>query len=227
MRPGDSKVGGMPHAPPGFEWPYTRKTPLAFVAQINCAEIAHPDFPARGLLLFFYDNRGWGYSPNDEGFIRVVYCPATEDLCERHAPEVLRRRLWGLLGRYTVPRVYREARLRFEPGLSLPTIERGLLQFDDDGVEEAYGELLEAMQGNRFIQIGGFPSPLQSDDMESSIAGMTGRGKAEDWAMVLQVYDDARTDMTWGDAGKLHFFCHLDDLRRRDFSKCWMELQCG
>jgi uncharacterized protein YwqG len=45
--------------------------------------------------------------------------------------------------------------------------------------------------------------------------------------MILEISDDRRTDMMWGDAGILHFFCHVDDLESRVFSRCWMQVQCG
>lgn len=224
---GDSKVGGLPHARNSFEWPFFTNAPLEFVAQINCAQCGSPHLPDKGLLLFFCDWRYGGYSLKEAGFIRVIYYPDMSGLSTRPSPQIRRPRLWGLLGHTIQPRIYQEASLTFEAGVSLPDPERDLLPLSDEETMEAYCELKAEMEETRFIQIGGFPNPVQTDDMEPSIAKMTGRGTPEDWILILEVYDDSRTDMMWGDAGKLHFFCHIEDLKSLDFSRCWMQMQCG
>jgi hypothetical protein len=57
IAPGASKLGGHPDLPPGVAWP-TWHEPLAFLGQINLAEVAPHDregaLPAQGLLSFFY-----------------------------------------------------------------------------------------------------------------------------------------------------------------------------
>jgi len=57
---GQSKVGGRPDLPAGFEWPHEEDdddAPLGFVAQIDLAEVAPHDLdhalPERGMLWFF------------------------------------------------------------------------------------------------------------------------------------------------------------------------------
>jgi uncharacterized protein YwqG len=222
-----SKVGGNPHVPVGFQWPFFKEFPLEFVAQINCAEFTYPNFPNKGLLLFFQDNQHWGYSPKDAGFIRVIYYPDVMELQEIPTPVIYRKRLWGIFGHQALPRVYKEAKLVLRQGISLPSIERGLIALSDEGTEDAYCEVKEELQEGRFVQIGGFPNPVQNDGMEAEIAQMTSRGSAEDWIMILEVYCDKKTDMMWGDAGRIHFFCHIDDLKNQDFSRCWMQMQCG
>jgi len=224
---GASKAGGQPHTPDSFQWPFFRDTPLEFVAQVNCSEANAPELPDHGLLLFFYDNRHGGYSLKEEGFIRVFYSETLKGLRETPPPQIRKPRLWGLLGTAVLPVTYRETALTFQPAASLPDPERNLVPLADDGIFEAYCEIKAELQDDRFIQIGGFPNPVQSDDMQPAIAGMTGRGAPEDWVMILEVYNDARTDMMWGDDGRIHYFCHQADLDRRDFSRCWMQMQCG
>jgi hypothetical protein len=55
-----SRLGGMPHAPPGWSWPLCETEPLFFLGQINCAELqgipAAEKLPPSGLLAFFADH---------------------------------------------------------------------------------------------------------------------------------------------------------------------------
>ena len=58
---GASKVGGLPDLPEGIEWPAWHE-PMAFLAQVNLAEVAPHDaeqvLPDHGLLSFFYETDG-------------------------------------------------------------------------------------------------------------------------------------------------------------------------
>jgi hypothetical protein len=55
-----SRLGGMPHAPPGWSWPLCETEPLFFLGQINCSELqgipAAENLPPSGLLAFFADH---------------------------------------------------------------------------------------------------------------------------------------------------------------------------
>ena len=94
---GQSKYGGKPHLPEGFEWPRYRfeekgkseDRPLSFLAQFNLAEI-HPFdadklLPSTGRLYFFYEmaSMKWGFDPKDKGCSRVLY---VEDATAKLAP---------------------------------------------------------------------------------------------------------------------------------------------
>ena len=87
---GRTRLGGVPDAPDGFQWPTRLRTgvrygdrieagaPLSFVAQINLAELppvdgAEPQLPTRGMLWFFYDARFLTYDAEDADGFRVVY----------------------------------------------------------------------------------------------------------------------------------------------------------
>lgn len=56
-KPATTRFGGSPDVPAGFKWPMRGKTPLAFVAQFRCEELAKFDLekklPARGLISIF------------------------------------------------------------------------------------------------------------------------------------------------------------------------------
>ena len=73
FRLGQSKVGGLCHLPPDFTWPVFDGDPLAFIAQINLAELprceASAVLPDKGVLYFFYadGSEAWGYRLEDQG----------------------------------------------------------------------------------------------------------------------------------------------------------------
>ena len=90
---GESRIGGLPDVPPGFEWPRWEPdqrrpnkfpwprtagpTPLGFISQLDMSQIPAIDLnlPQSGWLFFFYDriDEPWGYDPYDRGGCRVVY----------------------------------------------------------------------------------------------------------------------------------------------------------
>jgi hypothetical protein len=56
---GDSKIGGFPHLPMGFEYPQEENYYYEFVAQVNLSDLATcdiPGFPTSGMLYFFIDD---------------------------------------------------------------------------------------------------------------------------------------------------------------------------
>jgi uncharacterized protein YwqG len=223
---GGSKVGGFPHVPEGFSWPQFRGEPLQFIAQIDCSELRLADLPAEGLLLFFYDGASWGEWIELKGFIHVEYVPTASGLNVVEPPYLPVKRMWGLLGSYQLPRVYKEARISLREDLSLPPPFEGALTFQNDD-EAAYCEVAGEFADDRFIQIGGFPNPVQTDDLEETTAQITGRGRPEDWVLVLEVGSGRNTGMEWGDGGTIHYLAHIDDLRARVFSDMWLQAQCG
>ena len=63
----DSKIGGTPYIPNGFEYPYSKSNPeqpLKLLAQINFADVPHMrDFPEKGILQIYInpaDDRYYG-----------------------------------------------------------------------------------------------------------------------------------------------------------------------
>ena len=106
---GASKVGGHPDLPQDIEWPAWHE-PMAFLAQVNLAEVAPHDtehaLPQSGLLSFFYETDGeplyaelWGrpqpgraedYPSTDSRAWRVLYFPEGRSPLRRHPPGVAR-----------------------------------------------------------------------------------------------------------------------------------------
>src|SRR5262245_50679165 len=92
IHPGQSRIGGIPDLPVGFEWPRFKGRSLSFIAQLDLAEITRQttvlSLPAQGSLCFFYDSeqRTWGFDPEDRGSARVAYFP--EDVTKLNRVQV-------------------------------------------------------------------------------------------------------------------------------------------
>ena len=244
---GFSKFGGLPLLPPDANWPEWNGKPLAFLAQIDLAEInaCLPSFlPKSGCLYFFYDQQQstWGFDPKDAGSWRVLYTTTSrEHLAQRPAPA-------GLDKDY----IYKEKlvvphRLDILPDAGAITEQRNF--FDDDRNIDSYCEFREMVfEKLPHHQMLGHPSPIQSPDMELEcqvvsngiyVGGPEGGGKGygeprvetlkagvSDWKLLLQLDTDDGTGWMWGDCGTLYFWIREQDAARADFSNVWMILQC-
>ena len=238
-----SRLGGVPDLPEGFQWPHWKNAPLAFLAQIDLAEIgqqsALPDLPDQGMLHFFYDQEQstWGFHPDDRGSWRVFYSRDSAELRRTDPPAAVAQH-----GRFD------EQRVEFREVMTYPSLERlseQPLQVSDETWDE-----IDTLQGRDFKdlprhQLGGLPNPVQGDAMELECqlashgidvggpAGYTSpeaqalKSGAADWVLLLQLDTDDDTGMMWGDVGTLYFWIRTADLEARKFSDCWMVLQCS
>ena len=159
----DSYFGGMPRVPPNFDWPTKDNYPLAFVGQLHCRDIDLVPSDD-GDLLFFYDNRHWGYKPKDVGHAIVTHVHADIDRYEPDLPTGTVPALFGLTKKRVSPKRYQRVDIQFAPSVSYPWYERKLLTFPDDVADECYLEFCCSVRHD--IQIGGYPSPIQTDFME-------------------------------------------------------------
>jgi uncharacterized protein DUF1963 len=89
--PGDagrSRLGGAPDVPPGFAWPVWNGRALAFLGQVDLADVAAVEpatgLPPEGLLLFFFDldERPSGLAPAHRGSCRVVHVAGPAEALE-------------------------------------------------------------------------------------------------------------------------------------------------
>lgn len=48
----------------------------------------------------------------------------------------------------------------------------------------------------------------------------------DDWLLLFQMSSDKEQKWLFGDCGKLYFYIKKDDLKNRDFSNVWYNLQC-
>ncbi len=216
VSPGSSKLGGRPDLPVGMEWPCADGHALAFIAQVNLAELAPHDhrheLPHEGLLLFFLDLDDW-----ESG--RVLYTEAGAELEARDFPEALEEELR-----------LAERALSFAP-VSMPTNDPSewdmkpyvaLYQGDEDAAMDAYCELRaqyigykDADESGTFLL--GAPDTLQ---------GELDTAPGERLLFQLASFEDARGELMVGDCGNVYFLIHENDLAARDFSRVRVEMQC-
>lgn len=246
---GESRFGGLPDVPLGFQWsrwdvPQRRdlfgavsresrkNAPLDFIAQIRLSDLRAIDFdsplPATGYLYFFYDmqSQPWGYDPVDARGSRVLYvADETTELARLDAPV-------GVTEGTSEP-----CALVFEPQWTLPHDWQG----GDD-----YWELQGRLAGNSdktIHRILGHPQIIQNPmELECQLAShgidcgtSSGYQSAEaqdlaegapDWRLLLQVDSDSQLDWCWGDAGRIYYWIKEQDLARRKFDETWLILQC-
>lgn len=237
---GTSRLGGLPDLPDEIDWPTWNGVPLAFIAQINVAEGEPFDLeeclPKSGMLYFFYEaaRQTWGYDPKDSGSCRVLFYEGpVSDLTRRKAP-----------GDLPSECAFPMQAVLLEPEMLLPSwpsidIERLALSDDE---QERYFDLIDALRPQAPLHwLLGHPDQIQNEmQLECQLASngiycgdATGHHDprravlektATDWRLLLQV--DSDEHMTWGDVGHIYFWIRKQDLEERDFSNCWLILQC-
>ena len=247
---GESKIGGVPHLPEGFDWPTYDGVPLYFVAQINLARLpdckAAEQLPRSGILYFFYEGGYvWGFDPQDAGAAVVRHYDGD--------PSALHPR--------TMTNAEGESRV-FEPpcAVTFSVVSELPTDADDvdmaavlDGVaEEERGkataliqECLEADEPAEGIinKLFGWPNLIQGEFFTESHLASNGIyagdgetledpaavGFAEqvsDWILLFQMDSDENAGMMWGDVGRLYYTMKKSDLAARKFDKIWFSMQC-
>lgn len=227
--------------PAHMEWPVWKDKPLAFLAQLDLAELhaVLPSFlPAAGCLFFFYDQEQgvWGFDPGDADGWRVLYAEGDRTEWTEHAapPGLADDAVYA-------PKPVAPVRIELLPDSQM--LPNDVFDWDRDG--EAYGELRDKVFGGQIRhQVLGYPSPVQNADMEEECqfaANGINVGTAEgykdprvpalkagaaEWKLLLQLDTDDDTGWMWGDVGTLYFWVRESDARAGDFSKVWMVFQC-
>ncbi len=223
-----SRLGGMPHAPPGWSWPTCETEPLFFLGQINCAELrgipAADKLPPSGSLAFFADHDALNGRDlyGEEGFA-VFHWTNLDQLAPATPPiEVLK--------------VLPLCALTFRPLIDLPDFFSGVLgpldRLGDDGW--AYSDLLDQLRNhgvpelswNRISQskLFGWPHWVQNEIDEM---GSPDDPNGLRLLLQLDTYTDGKKWAEWGDAGTLYFLIRDADLAARRFDRCEFEMQCG
>lgn len=235
---GQSKLGGQPDLPGSYEWPKTKDDEsLSFLAQLNCAELMAYDqdglLPKKGLISFFYcsDQEAWGFDPNDRDQFKVIYTEPIGNLVRMDLPDDLDDHA-----------IFKTNQIIFDSSLSLPGWEHesieGMLSDDetDHYIEISSGSENQLLGYANCVQepmelecqlvtngiFCGDPSGYEDPRRKELEEGI------EDWILLFQLNsDDDKTGMMWGDEGKLYFWIRKQDLKNRNFDKCWCILQCS
>lgn len=225
LRPGQSRLGGLPDLPGDVVWPTANGKPLPFVAQVNLAEIEEnvAEMPTSGVLYFFYDaGLPQPEQPQFSGGWKVVYY-AGNPAALKPSP-----RPKGL----EAVAVFKQCAMSFWHEYCLPDdfVLNGLLTNGDrTRYDEQALSAYEQSVGDVSHRLGGYPDVLQEemepqcqqalDDRSGGrVAGQQGDlAKARDWMLLLQVDSDDDAGMRWGSGGRLYFWIRRQDLQARDF----------
>ena len=254
LRPEASKIGGKPFLPADFSWPvFAQKDegverPLAFLCQVNLAEVPLPEgenrLPARGMLSFFYECESFcgGFDPEDEGGARVFYFEDLTDFVATALPEALDEA-------YRMP----EIQLGFRRENSYPGFEEFCVLSDLDCTWNEYDAALESLgvdtqENSEKHKLLGYADLIQGEilsecemvkrglycgDAESyqntpkdELADI--RRQAREWTLLLQLGTIAKDEFEWmfGDCGMIYYYIKKEDLAQKRFEKGWFSVQC-
>jgi uncharacterized protein YwqG len=244
LKPGSSKLGGVPDLPEGTAWPECNGVPMALLAQLRLQDIALYDpegrLPKSGILYFFYETKDqkWGFDPQDRGHWKVVYYDG--DLAGLRAaipPNALPKESR-----------FRVCRLTFSNEITLPSwdseaIKRLKLSQEDceryvafPGASCGEGQTIhrlfghpEQIQGNMQLECQcAFHGLYMGDSSGYDDPRRPALEKgASDWQLLLQIdSDEDNLGAMWGDTGRVYFWIRQQELKKRDFSNVWLVLQC-
>jgi uncharacterized protein YwqG len=191
------------------------------------------------MLSFFYDTDPehgvWGFDPKHRSGWSVLYSPPDVDLQVVSFPEDLPRE-----ARFAEVPLHPHEELTFAPcdsygvdRLGMPLEQKYVLE-DIDALD--HDPPIHRLLGN--------PDPIQADmQLECQLASSgiylgdasghrDPRHKelepgAAEWRLLLQIDSDDAAGMMWGDVGRIYWWIRERDLRQRDFTRCWLILQCS
>lgn len=205
---GATKLGGSPDLPEGTPWPSRDGRPMAFLAQLDLAEVApHAtggQLPPAGLLSFFCST----VELVEEGAGQVIYTDAEEPLRRLESPSEL------------------PAEERFAPAPLQPAADLTGAPYQSQALEQLgmsweqrshYGELLGQEFGPPVHRMLGHPEIVQNDPRDETDRKLH---------LLLQVDSEDRTGMMWGDLGRLYWWIAPEDLEARRFDRCLLDFQC-
>jgi uncharacterized protein YwqG len=241
---GLSRLGGAPDLNEGFAWPQWNERPLAFLGQLNLADVSRfpccAPLPQSGLLSFFYDQdqQTWGFDPKDRGSWLVHF---EQDLTGlRSAKES-----GAVPSAPFAPCSLIPTEILTLPAPNSLTVET----LDPSAADRAkYYDILDGWDEDSGDgpkhQLVGHPAPVQGEMQLQCQLVANGlycgdpsgyedpraaslRAGANDWRLLLQLDSDDNAEMMWGDCGSLYFWLTEDALRRQAFAESWMILQCA
>lgn len=222
---GNHRFGGLPDLPPGISYPSfidgnEQKKGLQFIAQINCAAIAHlQDYlPGTGILYFFIKDQE-AMEP-----MVLYYDGDSNELQSAKELAIETEFIYDDRGLYTPFK----AEAGKYPGI--PNMyNAGSLYPELAGMENLYDETEQLEKGLK----AGPVSPVHS--MNAYVFKQHGtpemeavgnkRGKPEEWMVLLRVSSDNNPGFNFWDAGEIYFVIHKSDLEKKDFSNVYCGLE--
>lgn len=224
-----------------------KSRPLMFMMQINCSDIKKFDIenelPNMGILYFFYEmeSQRWGFDPEDKGSAVVYYYDGDcSGLNATSWPEDLSKE-------YRLP----DHSIVFTSRYNVPSYEEynicdqgDMISWDDyDENRELYGYGSQEEYNHKLL---GYADLIQGEMLTECQLTSNGIycGNSEgyhsekakqlssdrkDWILLAQISSIMNEDfeLMFGDCGSIYFYIKKDDLKRNNFDKSWMILQCG
>jgi len=223
---GMSKVGGRPHLPKSVAWPEAEGKPMAFLGQVNFAELVLLDheglFPKKGIVYFFLEANDNELPYDIHERSQVIFTPEAENLERRLYPDKLPE-----YARFQI------CDLRFRESYTLPSLADpriAALQLSEKDIQLLghFNEEVAKVTGRSLLSddwILGEPYALQHDVFEEWVKW--GGGKPEEYELLLQVgFMDYNTNLfDFGDAGVAYWGIRKEDLQNQAFEKTVLTCQ--
>lgn len=224
--------------PSGVSWPAVEGRPLAFVAQLDLAELASAGgalgLPSSGSLCFFYDYEGYS---TEEPTACVLHFPNETPVRSVPIPDA-------------VPEGYRLP-LNLVTYSYLPTLNfsklggnfTNIATAEESALLDEYHKQCEIEDVAPYHQVGGLAGSIQNEvELNFEARARLIRGQEEwpdtvdeeqqmhqeareNWLLLLQLDSDPEADLFWGDEGRLFFGLRREDWMKADFSKALAEEQ--
>lgn len=239
---GESYIAPIPSVPKNFKWPHNHQLPLAFLAQINCKDLAPHDtenlLPKEGILYFFYEMKEMLLNEKgNQGCARVVYSNVPNNQLYFHkdstrfinGAHLLRQRKLKFHSKNSMPNF--EEACRMDPSIALSNSEtynytcwnykRNLKK-----KEENYDEMVQFF-GNPLYHT---RQELDMEQTEDMLLLMQITLTKEDFYAYYQSMSDYSTKGInyrkffdrWDELPcQLYYFIPKNDLKRLDFSNIY------
>lgn len=225
---GASKFGGRPDLPKGISWPnFSINKPYSFIGQINLGDLQLPTngvLPEYGIIYFFLAT---------ENLFSM-----TEDIYNEQNAKVFYEKEVAELERVDFPLnlspdlIYKACELEYNNEFNIPPAEYSVLK--DIGISlEAQESFVRYCNFHRdflgkynivdnfFNKLLGYPNQIQGD-----LQLQCDEKFPLDWVLLLQVDSDyEKTNMMWGDCGRLYFMIKQQDLIDGRFQNCFVIYQ--
>ena len=221
-----SRLGGLPHAPAGWQWPVDEGEPMLFLGQINCADLrglpAADVLPSSGLLAFFGDHDAVTGCMMTALGVAVFYWREIDRLAPAAPPIELIR-------------VSPLCALALRPLIDLPDPYSDVVQaiLKDAGQVARYARARDAVRDHgipedlawhcAFSKLFGWPSLVQHYDLDLFAAA----GARKHFRLLLQLepYSVGNEYEDYGAGGSLYFMIRERDLREGRFDRCGFDRQ--
>ncbi|BAV04741.1 Uncharacterized protein YwqG [Filimonas lacunae] len=220
---GNHRFGGLPDLPVGTPYPtfttyQEEEKGMLFIAQINCAAIAHLQnyLPTTGMLYFFIEDL-------DAVAPKVIYYNGNElqSAKDLHiTPDFI----------YEDNGIYTPFRAEAAKYASIPSLYNSHRLYPElENMEEQYEateqleKSLHSLNANPIHSINSYV--FKQHDTPEIEAVDAKRGKPEEWMVLLKVSSDPKTGFQFWDAGVIYFVIHKSDLERKDFTNVYCGLE--